>query len=71
VLAWAKADAPGLVAQGEKLKAQLCNAGHCPRTLLLSGDDSLSAALAPDGPNNGLPAQIEEIVRELETRGLP
>jgi acetyl esterase/lipase len=71
VLAWAKADAPGLVAQGEKLKTELCTAGHCPRTILLGDDDGISSALASDEPNKGLPAQIKEIVRELETRGLP
>jgi acetyl esterase/lipase len=69
VLAWAEADPPGLAAQGEKLKAQLCNAGHCPRTIMLSGSDGLSSAL--DAPNKGLAAPIEELIRELESRGLP
>ena len=71
VLAWASLDSPGLVAQGEKLKAQLCNAGHCPRTIVLSGSDSLSSALTLDAANKGLAAPIEELVRELESRGLP
>jgi acetyl esterase/lipase len=71
VLAWASLDSPGLVAQGEKLKAQLCNAGHCPRTIVLSGSESLSSALTLDAANKGLAAPIEELVRELESRGLP
>jgi acetyl esterase/lipase len=71
VLAWAAADPPGLAAQGEKLKSQLCNAGHCPRTILLSNSDGLSSALNIDAPNKGLAAPIEELVRELESRGLP
>jgi acetyl esterase/lipase len=71
VLAWAAADSPGLVAQGEKLKERLCNAGHCPRTIVLSGSDGLSSALTFDALDKGLAAPIEELVRELESRGLP
>jgi acetyl esterase/lipase len=70
LLAWSVLDPPQLIAQGEKLKELLCNApAQCPRTTVLKNGDGLSSAL--DAPGGNLAEPTLELVREIETRGLP
>jgi acetyl esterase/lipase len=72
LLAWSALDPPRLVAQGEKLKELLCNsAAHCPHTTVLRSRDSLSSALGLDGSGGGLAEPTLQLVRQIETRGLP
>jgi acetyl esterase/lipase len=72
LLAWAAIDPPRLVAEGEKLKSLLCtSATHCPHTRVLKSRDSLASVLGPDTSESSLAAPILEMVREIETRGLP
>jgi acetyl esterase/lipase len=72
LLAWAAVDPPRLVTQGETLKSRLCNsATHCPHTTLLKSRDSLSSVFGLDGSHGSLAEPMLELVREIETRGLP
>jgi acetyl esterase/lipase len=72
LLAWSVVDSPRLVTQGEKLKALLCNsATHCPHTTLLKKRESLSSIFEIDAPGESLAQPTLELVREIETRGLP
>jgi acetyl esterase/lipase len=73
LLAWSALDAPHLVAQGEKLKELLCNApAHCPRTTVLRRRVNLSSVFALGASSGGSLAEPTlELVREIETRGLP
>jgi len=72
LLAWAAVDPPSLVAQGEKLNEMLCHsATHCPHTTILSARDSLASVFAADGSSSSLAEPTLELVREVETRGLP
>jgi acetyl esterase/lipase len=73
VLAWSAQDTPRLVAQGEKLKALLCGAEHCPRTKILDKrENSLASAYGlDDGTDPNLADPTLQLVREIETRGLP
>ena len=73
VLAWSAQDTPRLVAQGEKLKQLLCGAEHCPRTKILGKrESSLASAFGlDDGADGNLVDPTLQLVREIETRGLP
>jgi dienelactone hydrolase len=72
LLAWAAADPPRLVAQGEKLKELLCHSPtHCPHTTVLSARDSLASVFGPDASGNSLAGPTLELIREIEARGLP
>ena len=72
LLSWAALDAPGLVIQGEKLRAFLCGVpAHCPQFRLLENRDGLSSVFAPDISGGGLAEQTLELVRVIEARGLP
>jgi hypothetical protein len=72
LLAWSAMDSPRLIAQGEQLKALLCNSpAHCPRTRLLESRDSLSSVFTPDVSSGSLAESTLEVVRVIEARGLP
>src|SRR5712671_6966163 len=72
LLAWSATDPPQLVAQGEKLKEQLCNSpARCPHTTVLRERGNLASIFAPDAPSGGLAEPTLELVREIEARGLP
>jgi acetyl esterase/lipase len=72
LLAWSALDSPRLVAQGETLKELLCNsATHCPHTTVLRSRDSLSSVFGFDASGGSLAEPTLELVREIETRGLP
>ena len=72
LLAWAELDPPRLVAQGEKLKEELCHSPtHCPHTTILSARDSLASVFAPEATSASLAQPTLELVREIEARGLP
>jgi acetyl esterase/lipase len=73
LLAWSALDPPRLVAQGEKLKELLCNStAHCPHTtVVLRTRDGLSSVFGLDGSGGGLAKPTLELVREIESRGLP
>jgi acetyl esterase/lipase len=72
LLAWAAADPPRLVAQGEKLKELMCHSPtHCPHITVLSARDSLASVFGPDATGNSLAGPTLELIREIEARGLP
>jgi acetyl esterase/lipase len=72
LLAWAAADPPRLVAQGEKLKELLCHSPtHCPHTTVLSARDSLASVFGPGASGNSIAGPTLELIREIEARGLP
>jgi acetyl esterase/lipase len=72
LLAWSAADTPRLIAQGEKLKQLLCNAAaHCPHTTVLKARESLASVFAPDASGGSLAEPTLELIREIETRGMP
>jgi acetyl esterase/lipase len=71
VLAWSTADPPRLVAEAETLKQSLCGAGHCPRTALLTKEDSPASVFDLDGSGTSLAERIRQLIDQLEARGLP
>ena len=72
LLAWSALDPPRLVTQAETLKELLCKSRtHCPHTRVLKSHDGLAAIFGPDAPDAGLAGPTLELVREIETRGLP
>ncbi len=72
LLAWSALDPPRLVAQGEELKQRLCNSPtHCPHTKVMKSGNGLASAFGPNAPDGSLAEPIRELVREIETRGLP
>jgi acetyl esterase/lipase len=71
VLAWSSADPPGLVTQAEKLKQRLCGAGHCPRTAILASRFSPEAVFGLDGSGESLAGRTQQLISQIQTRGLP
>ena len=72
LLAWSTLDPPQLVAQGETLKELMCNSPtHCPHTKILRSRDDLASVFASDAVSGSLAGPTLELVREIETRGLP
>jgi acetyl esterase/lipase len=70
VLAWSTSDPPRLVTQGEKLNEFLCDAGHCPRTTVLSGHDS-PASVFDAADTEGLANKTSQLISQVQARGLP
>jgi len=72
LLAWSTADPPPLVAQGETLKELLCNSPtQCPHLTVLRNREDLASLFGPDASGGSLLEPIQELVREIEARGLP
>jgi acetyl esterase/lipase len=72
LLAWSALDPPRLVTQGEGLKDRLCNSPtHCPHITVLKSRDSLADVFGSDTASGSLAEPTLELVREIETRGLP
>jgi acetyl esterase/lipase len=71
VLAWSSADTPDLVAQAQKLKQRLCGAGHCPRTAVLSSRFSPASVFGLDGTGESLAGRTQQLISQIQTRGLP
>jgi acetyl esterase/lipase len=72
LLAWSATDPPHLVAQGEKLRALMCNApAHCPQITVLRERASLASVFGLDSSGGSLAEATLELVREIEARGLP
>lgn len=71
VLAWSTDDPPFLVAQAEKLKDGLCNAGHCPRIAVLKDRDSPASLFGLDGTGASLAERTQQLLSQIQARGLP
>jgi acetyl esterase/lipase len=71
VLAWSQADAPRFVAQGERLRQMLCDAGHCPRTAVLSKPSSPTSVFDLDGASADLHERVRQLIGQIDARGLP
>ncbi len=71
VLAWSTADPPRLVTQGEKLRQFLCDAGHCPRTAVLTSHDSPASIFETGGAKESLADKTRQLISQVEARGLP
>jgi acetyl esterase/lipase len=72
LLAWSALDPPRLVTQGEGLKERLCNSPtHCPHLTVLKSRDGLAGVFGSDTASGSLAGPMLELVREIETRGLP
>ena len=71
LLAWSSADAPTFIAQGEKLRQQLCNAGHCPRTAILTKRGSPASVFDLDGESGNLHDRLRQLIGQIDARGLP
>jgi acetyl esterase/lipase len=71
LLAWSSADAPSFIAQGEKLKEQLCKAGHCPRTAVLARRGSPASVFDLDGTSSNLHDRLRQLIGQIDARGLP
>jgi acetyl esterase/lipase len=70
VLAWSTADSPRVVAQGKTLQKFLCDAGHCPRSVVLTSRDSPASVFDP-GDTEGLAHKTQQLISQLQARGLP
>jgi acetyl esterase/lipase len=71
VLAWSAVDPQHLVTQGEKMKEQLCGAGHCPRVALLTSRGSPASVFDLDGSGDSLAQRTRQLLDQIEARGLP
>jgi acetyl esterase/lipase len=71
VVAWSQVDAQRFVTQGEKLKGVLCDAGHCPRTALLSQPSSPASVFDLDGTSADLHDRLRQLIGQIDARGLP
>ena len=71
LLAWSSADAPYFIAQGEKLKDNLCAAGHCPRTSVLSKPSNPGSIFDLDGASADLHERLRQLIGQIDARGLP
>lgn len=71
LLAWSEADAPRFIAQGEKLKQMLCDAGHCPRTSVLTKPTSPTSVFDLDGESADLHERLRQLIGQIDARGLP
>jgi acetyl esterase/lipase len=71
LLAWSSADAPRFIVQGERLKKMLCDAGHCPRTVVLGKPSSLASVFDLDGSSADLHQRLRQLIGQLDARGLP
>jgi acetyl esterase/lipase len=72
LLAWSALDPPRLVEQGAGLKERLCNSPtHCPHITVLKSRDGLAGVFDSDTTSGSLAGPTLELVREIETRGLP
>jgi acetyl esterase/lipase len=71
VLAWSSVDTPDFIAQGEKLKDMLCNAGHCPRVAVLKQHSTPASVFDLDGASPALHERLRQLIAQLDARGLP
>jgi acetyl esterase/lipase len=71
LLAWSSADAPRFVVQGERLRTMLCDAGHCPRSVVLGQPSSLASVFDLDGTSADLHQRLRQLIGQLDARGLP
>ena len=71
VLAWSAADPPRLVKQAEQLKARLCGAGHCPRIAELMNRETPAAVFDLHGSGKSLAERINQLIAQIEARGMP
>jgi acetyl esterase/lipase len=71
LLAWSTADAPTFIAQGETLRQQLCKAGHCPRTAILTRRGSPASVFDLDGESGNLHERLRQLIGQIDARGLP
>jgi acetyl esterase/lipase len=71
VLAWSTDDPPRLVAQAETLKDRLCKAGHCPRIAVLKDHDSPASIFGLDGTGESLAERTQQLLSQIQARGLP
>jgi acetyl esterase/lipase len=71
VLAWSAADPPRLVNEAEQLKARLCGAGHCPRIAELTNRETPAAAFDLHGSGKSLAERINQLIGQIEARGMP
>jgi acetyl esterase/lipase len=71
VLAWSTDDPPSLVAQAAALKDKLCGAGHCPRIAVLKDRDSPASLFGLDGTGDSLAERTQQLLSQVQARGLP
>jgi acetyl esterase/lipase len=71
VLAWSTDDPPHLVAQAAALKDKLCGAGHCPRIAVLKERDSPASVFGLDGTGDSLAERTQQLLSQVQARGLP
>jgi acetyl esterase/lipase len=71
VLAWSTDDPPHLLAQAAALKDKLCGAGHCPRIAVLKDRDSPASLFGLDGTGASLADRTQQLLSQIQARGLP
>jgi len=71
VLAWSAADPPRLIAEAKQLEARLCGAGHCPRIAELMDRETPASVFDVQGSGKSLAERTNQLIRQIEARGLP
>jgi acetyl esterase/lipase len=71
VLAWSVTDPPRLIAEAEQLKERLCGAGHCPRIAELTDRQTPASLFDLHGPGKSLAERTNQLIGQIESRGLP
>jgi acetyl esterase/lipase len=71
VLAWSVKDPPRLIAQADQLKERLCGAGHCPRIAELADRETPASLFDLHGSGKSLAERTNQLISQIESRGLP
>lgn len=71
VVAWSSEDSPRQIAEGERLSQHLCETGHCPRIARLTDQGSPASVFDRDGPGRSLAERMNQLISQIEMRGLP
>ena len=71
VLAWSAADPPRLIAEAKQLEARLCGAGHCPRIAELMDRETPASVFDVQGSGKSLAERTNQLISQIEARGLP
>jgi acetyl esterase/lipase len=71
VLAWSTSDSAGVKMTNEDLKKRMCDAGHCPRSVVLAAPSSPGSGFDLDGFSPDLHDRVRQLIAQLDARGLP
>lgn len=71
ILAWSTSDDADLKMRNEDLKKCMCDAGHCPRSVVLATPSNPGSGFDLDGASPDLHDRVRQLIAQLDARGLP